>query len=193
MAVPEISDAMASHEECRRVLQAVPFLDGLSDDDLAVLAQNMRAREFLAGATIFYEDDSSDGVYFLAGGAVEVFKSDQTGKKLPLVVLRDSGLIGEMGLINNTPRTATARALSSSHVLYLSSDTFYASLEAGVVPVHRLVLGFARIIAHRLASMDERLFSLFENETDNEHFRELNEFKQRLMATWTGLSIDSNS
>lgn len=193
MAVPELSDARASHEECRRVLQSVPFLDGLSDDDLAVLAENMRAREFLPGATIFYEDDESDGVYFLAGGAVEVFKSDQTGKKLPLVVLRDSGLIGEMGLLNNSPRTATARTLSATHVLYLSSTTFYNALEAGVVPMHRLVLGFARIIAHRLASMDERLFNLFENETDNEHFRELNEFKQRLMATWTGLSVDSNS
>ena len=193
MTAPEISDARASQEECRRILKAVPFLDGLSDDDISVLAANMRAREFLAGATIFYEDDESDGVYFLADGAVEVFKSDQTGKKLPLIVLRDSGLIGEMGLLNHSPRTATARALSSTHVLFLSSETFYQALEAGSVPVHRLVLAFARILAHRLASMDERLFNLFENETDNEQYRELNEFKQRLMTTWTGLSVDSNS
>jgi CRP-like cAMP-binding protein len=192
MAVTDEMDRVATGEECRRVFDTMAFFDVLSEADVEALAANMRWRDFVAGATIFYEDDESDAVYFLAEGAIEIFKSDQTGKKLPLAILRGDGLLGEMGLLNNTPRTATARALCQTRCLCLPAAVFQKALEDGSVPAHRLVLAFARMLAQRLSSMDERLFNLFENETDNERHRELNEFKQRLMTTWTGLSLDTH-
>ena len=184
-----ISEEVVSPEECARVLSPRAFFSGLTDSDVAELATKMRARDYLAGALLFYEDDDSDAVYFLARGAVEIFKSDQTGKKLPLLVLREGGLIGEMGLLNGTPRTATARVLTPARVLCLPAHHFRQGLEDGSVPMLRLAVAFARILSQRLASMDERLFELMENETEGEHRRESNEFKQRLMATWTGLSL----
>ena len=191
MAVTAVTETLVEVGECKRVFDSIAVFDVLKDEDVAELSLHLRARDYVAGATIFYEDDDSDAVYFIVEGAVEIFKSDQSGKKLPLAILRDHGLLGEMGLLNGTPRTATARALCQTRCLYLPATTFSQSLHDGSVPVHRLVLAFARILSQRLSSMDERLFALFENTTDNERFREINEFKHRLLATWTGLSLDT--
>ncbi len=193
MAFTGITEAEVAVDECQRVFTNMAYFDVLSDEDVAALATHLRARDYVAGATIFYEDDESDAVYFLSDGAIEIFKSDQSGKKLPLAILRNTGLLGEMGLLNNIPRSATARALSQTRCLYLSATTFSQSLADGDVPTHRLVLAFSRILSQRLSSMDERLFALFENTTDNERFREVNEWKQRLLATWTGLSLETHA
>jgi CRP-like cAMP-binding protein len=191
MHASEVSEEFVSVDECVRVLQPRSFFDGLTETDLRVLASQMRVRDYLAGATLFYEDDEPDACYFLAQGAVEVFKSDQTGKKLPLIILREGGIIGEMGLLNATPRSATARSLTSARLLSLPADRFRTGLEEGSVPMLRLGIAFARILAQRLSSMDERLFSLIENEVDGAAYRESNEWKQKLMSTWTGLSLST--
>lgn len=150
----------ASLAQCRRVLGSLPFLGDLQEADLAELAGLLRVKDFVAGSTIFYEDDDPDAVYFLESGAVEVFKSDGNGLKLPLAVLRDAGVVGEMGLLLNEPRTASARTLCSVRTLVMSNDAVNAALEAGSLPAYRLVLAFARVLSQRLAIVDHKLFEL---------------------------------
>lgn len=169
----KIVEETPSIEECRRVFSTNPFLADLSGVDLQNLAPLMRARNYVAGTIIFFEEDPPDAVYLISSGAVEVFKSDQSGKKLPLIILRDSGLLGEIGLLNNVPRTATARTLIATRVIYMTTADFYSALSSDVVAAFRMVLAFARILAQRLSVSDEKLFELFLKDTENRQLEEL--------------------
>ncbi len=150
-----------SYEECRRVLKSLPSFSLLRDDDIEALKPLVRARDFVAGATVFYEDDETDAVYFIANGSVEVFKSDPDGRKLPLTILRDGGVFGEVGLLIDVPRTATVRTLTPVRLLFLSTQKFRQALAEDSLAAHRLALAFAHILAQRLGDTDEKLLDLF--------------------------------
>jgi len=170
---------VASPAQCRRVLSALPFLENVGQDDIEELCVLMRVRDFVAGSTIFYEDDDSDAVYFIELGSVEVFKSDGTGRKMPLAVLRNSGVLGEMGLLLQTPRTASARTLCAVRTLVMPSAAIHAALQNNSLAAYRLVTGFARVLSQRLALVDQKLFELCE-ETQTEP-RRYSDFDQNLL------------
>lgn len=172
-------------EEFNKVFHSVPHLAALSEPDIEALVPLARVREFRAGTVLFYEDDITDAVYFLCDGAIEVFKSDSTGKKLPLTILRDSGVLGEMGLLNDTPRTATARALTPVRVIYFKSTEFHDALERGSLAVYHLIFAFARVLAQRLASMDETLFALVQYDHENADLDEFGVLKSQILSHWT--------
>lgn len=170
--------------ECRRVFSPIPFLSALSDDDLNALLPLLCVQTFAEGETIFHEDDASNGVCFVAEGTVEIFKSDINGHKLPLVVLSEYGVFGEMGLLSGAARTATARATTAGRLLCLTNDGFYEALDGGMLPAYRMVLAFARVLSQRLSSMDEKLFVLFNTEDGSARFHELDELRHRLLTSW---------
>lgn len=172
----------ASLSECRRVFKIIPFLSGLRDEDVRALAPLVTVRQFVAGSTVFYEDDETDAVYFLSRGAIEIFKSDDAGKKLPLLVLRDAGVIGEMGVLTKTPRSATARTLTSTRLVAIRCEDFYGALDSGNLAVHRLAFGFARVLSSRLDAVNEKLFSLYQCEPHNDSVRKLAVSHGRLLT-----------
>ena len=71
-----------------------------------------REHRFAPGETIFAEDDASDLAYVIRTGRVEILKATPKGPLL-LAVLGAGDVVGEMGLLDERPRSATARALDA--------------------------------------------------------------------------------
>ncbi|TES92591.1 MAG: cyclic nucleotide-binding domain-containing protein [Desulfobacteraceae bacterium] len=62
------------------------------------------------GQIIFEEGSSGDWIYVIESGSVEISKKID-GKKVVFIVLGPGEIIGELGFITKTPRTATATAV----------------------------------------------------------------------------------
>ena len=170
----------ATMAQCRRALTALPFLGELQTSDLEMLCRLARVRDYCAGSTLFYEDDEPDAVFFLERGGVEVFKSDSQGKKLPLAIFREKGVVGEMGLLSSEPRSASVRTLSAVRVVTIESRAINAALEEGNVAAYRLVLGLARVLSQRLAIADRKLFELSQGDTSGNAMRRYTELNPSL-------------
>jgi len=65
-------------------------------------------KEFKAGRTIFSEGDSGGEMYIIIQGAVEIRKSTTVSTTKTLIVLQKGDIFGEMSIIENKPRSATA-------------------------------------------------------------------------------------
>lgn len=95
-----------------------------------------------AGARIFHENDFSDGLYVVLQGRVQISKSVMTGVEKTLTVLEDGEYFGEMSLLLNAPRSATAVALDDSILVKLGRDEFkqllHDSPEAGIAMLTQL-------------------------------------------------------
>ena len=97
-------------------LRIVPLFDGLSDDDLARICRDSRERTVAAGEVIFQEGETADGAYVITGGEVEIVKA--THRREVLLAVRNAGdVIGEMALLQEEPRNATARARTTVELL----------------------------------------------------------------------------
>jgi len=70
----------------------------------------MRMRQYPAGELIFQEGDPSDLAFIIRTGRVEIFKGEGS-QAMRLAVLGVGDIFGEMGLIDERPRSASARAI----------------------------------------------------------------------------------
>ena len=181
---PEEAESRPLPHECQRAFAAVAFLAVLTPEDVNHLCPLMHLVEIPAGENFFGEGDPSDAAYFLLSGDVEIFKSDDLDSKLPLVTLSSAGVIGEMGLLSHTPRSATAHALTDARALMLPVASFEAAMESGNLAVYRMALALARVLTQRLAAMDNKLFTLFAHDGDSPRFRDLDDLRHRLLTSW---------
>lgn len=90
----------------------VPLFALLDEQERAILAERVEKVSFAAGALIFGVGDPGDSMFILLQGSVELSVKTKTGD--PVVLERpDRGdFFGEISLLDEGPRTATARAVT---------------------------------------------------------------------------------
>ena len=105
-------------------LRRINLFKGLPDDDLLALVDVLK--EFTAGPGdhLFDEGDEDDKFFLVTAGAVEIVKAVPGGGEEKLAVRRAGDVFGEMGLLNDAPRSATARAVGECECLTLSRTDF---------------------------------------------------------------------
>jgi CRP-like cAMP-binding protein len=107
-------------------IRGVPLLARLSDDDLEALASRGRKRRFAAGAVIFHEGDSGDGLYVLVEGRVRLTMLSGAGGEAIVAVLGPGECLGEMALFDGKPRSTTATAAEATTTFFVSRADFVA-------------------------------------------------------------------
>jgi CRP-like cAMP-binding protein len=112
----------------------------------------MRERRFSAGEILFAEGDESHEAFVLRTGRVEISRRVPRGT-LRLAVLGKGDVLGEMGLLSERPRSATARALEDVVAEAFGPAEFAQSLLADPRRSMRLLSA----LFERLRSMNDML------------------------------------
>ena len=113
--VPPVSTAL---------LRNVPLLCLLGDDELALLARVVTRKSYARGSQILGAGDPTDSLYILISGRIKVFMSDLDGKEVILSILEPNEFFGEMGLIDNSPRSASVVALEPCELICIAKPDF---------------------------------------------------------------------
>ena len=78
---------------------------------------------------IFREHENGDMAYIIANGQVQIIKESDNGPKI-LGVLEKGAMFGEMALIDNKPRMASAKAINGPvELLIVSKANFQKKME----------------------------------------------------------------
>ena len=99
------------------VLKEVPIFEELSNREIQNIARIAYQRQYSAGEVIIHEGQSAAGMYIMMDGQAEVTKALEDGTILHLTTLENSGLFGDVGLLDSSPRTATVKATRDSSVI----------------------------------------------------------------------------
>lgn len=103
-------------------LKHVPLFADLSDEDLSAICENAIEVDIKSGELLFAEGDPGDKAYIIEDGVVEIIK--KSGGRDVLLAVRESGsVIGEMGLLDESPRTASIRARTQSRFITIHKET----------------------------------------------------------------------
>ena len=105
------------------------------------------------GNTIFYKGTTGNQMFVILAGKVSLFDGPKH-----LADLRTGDMFGEMALINNEPRSATAVAAESTQ-LFILSETFFQKLMTKRVAI-TMLLNIIGTMSTRLQSMNRRLLEL---------------------------------
>ncbi|MFV2007349.1 MAG: cyclic nucleotide-binding domain-containing protein [Longimicrobiales bacterium] len=126
---------MYTTDEISAVLAKVDLFEGLPDDDLERIANIVGGATAEAGEVLFEEGESGDAFYVVVDGAVEIVKRVSGGDEEKLAVRRRGEAFGEMALLNDAPRSATARAVDDTQLMVVPRDDFLLLLGADTLAV----------------------------------------------------------
>ena len=93
-------------------------------------------------------------------GIVDILKEDSNGDDKPIAVLGPGKVLGEMGLIDGEPRSASARARTETTLLVLTQEMFDRLTEDKPRLALELSIKLAKISGRRLRKTSGRLIDL---------------------------------
>jgi hypothetical protein len=128
------------------VAQAFPRL---SKAALAHASGRLQTMRFQAGDVVIRQGDEPDRFYIIANGEVDVMRHTAEGADVHLATLGSGEIFGEIGLLEETRRTADVRAHSDVEVLALDWRDFKDLLDASD-PTAR---DFMHIVEQRRAAL----------------------------------------
>ena len=111
-----------------KLLGTVPLFAGLSRRQLGKLLVKFFEKEYLPGATIFMEGEPGKALFIIIAGTVSICRDLNEGEEL-LATLTAGGYFGELALIDDQPRFASARAAEASRLLILYRSDFEDLME----------------------------------------------------------------
>jgi CRP/FNR family cyclic AMP-dependent transcriptional regulator len=138
------------------LLRNVPLFAGLEEDQLRVLARTVDRRSFPRNATIIRAGDPTESLYIVISGRLKVLMGDAQGREVILSILGPGEFFGEMGLIDDSPRSATVMTLEPCELLCMSKSEFKRSLAENF----DLSLILMRGLVKRLREADQKIGSL---------------------------------
>ena len=113
-------------------------------------------QQYAAGEIIFSENDVGESAYIIERGRVEVLKM-LDGKNVHLAYLGAGEPFGEMGMIDEKPRSATVVAVEETVVRALHRDDFFQNLQ-----VHpEIAIHLLKVIFERLREADATILHLY--------------------------------
>ena len=113
-------------------LKEISFFLEVSEHDLLEIAAISTERYFKVGEIIIEENSKADVFFIIYKGKIEILKKFEDGEEVVLGVYSDGEFFGEMAILDEGPRSATARAMEPTTVMQVSYKDFEKIL--GVVP-----------------------------------------------------------
>jgi CRP/FNR family transcriptional regulator len=144
---------MSGADETVQLLGRVSLFAGLSERDLAELAQVAVPRSWLAGEAVFREGDSGDTCYVIRSGAMRVTRRHSDGRQIALAELREGDIFGELAMFGGETRSATVEAVEpTTGVALLAGD-----LRRTIVAYPEMAWAMLEGLADRIRAANERL------------------------------------
>jgi len=110
-------------------LESVALFQGLDPDERHGLRRIAQERRFVTGQEIFRESDPGDGVYVIHEGLVEIAHFADRNEHRVFSRLGPGEIFGEMAVIENLPRSATAIAVRDAVVSFIPREEMLGLLK----------------------------------------------------------------
>jgi CRP/FNR family cyclic AMP-dependent transcriptional regulator len=136
-----------------KLLKRIPFLSALMPAHLREVYRLARTLEVPAGHPVFSKREDADAMFIVLSGRIKIF-SDSAGKKRKtFAYLKEGEFFGEMALLEDLPRTASATAVEASRLLCIRKKDFQRLLARD----SKLALYLLKAISARLRRANEEL------------------------------------
>jgi CRP/FNR family cyclic AMP-dependent transcriptional regulator len=138
------------------VLKSVPLFSAFTEHQLTTLLNYVQHRSYPRHVFVLQAGDETDSLYVILSGKVKVLIPDDQGREVILSVMGPHDFFGEMGILDDQPRSASVATLEPCEMLRLSKAGFMNCLKENS-EVAMLVI---RNLVKRLREADRKIESL---------------------------------
>lgn len=145
-------ERLSQLEAQKSVLAATPLFAALNARELRQVLQVTEVEQFADLEIIVREGEQGEQLYIVLSGQVEVMRSGAAVARL-----EPGEHFGEMALIRNQPRSASARALGPTQLMVVHRKDFFDILRTEHRLAVKLLWQFTGVLANRLAETTRNL------------------------------------
>jgi CRP-like cAMP-binding protein len=164
----------------------------LNDDQITAFATHLEEVRLSSGTILFRQGDPGDSFYLLLSGQILIKLGAPAQDDRTIATLGPGAILGELGPLVNTPRTATAITGADSHLWRITTLTFHNALQYGDAWATSFLLATAQVLGRRVMGMNEELIKLSAQLRPNltqpqvrKAVAEIEQLRKRLTTEWT--------
>jgi CRP/FNR family cyclic AMP-dependent transcriptional regulator len=148
MALKRWREWAMDQEQLRRLhlIERVPLFAGLSRRHLGKLLVRLFEKRYASGEAIFLEGEPGRALFIVLEGGVSIARAVDGGEQ-QLAVIAPGGYFGELALIDDLPRAASARAADDSVLLILYKSHFDELIEGSSAIAVRVMSNLLKTLA----------------------------------------------
>jgi CRP-like cAMP-binding protein len=140
----------------QELLRSVPIFSELTEVDFASLAKVANRRRYPKDSVVFFENEQGDFFFMILEGRIKVTILGDDGREVILSLLGSGDFFGEMALLDNEPRSATAIAVEDSELLSLHRNDFQSVLSDN----RSIMVGLIKVLTARLRRANHQISTL---------------------------------
>jgi CRP/FNR family cyclic AMP-dependent transcriptional regulator len=163
-------------------LQSHSFFENLSEKEIRELLRVGSLDSHGPGEYVVRENDTSRDIYIILSGEVRIGRALYAGDEKELTVLGPGEFFGEMGFLDEFPRSASATCVEDATILKIDRDSFQRLAQRRPTIAYKVTLTMARTLSERLRKSNDLLEGIFSNPN-----RAIVELKTRLLKIQTML------
>ena len=130
-----------------------PLFSDLSSEDIELITQYGKIRNYPKNSILINKDDESDAFYIIKEGKVKVYITDELGASIILRYQGSGEYFGELALIDEEPRSASVSTVQNSVIVYVSRGQFEKCLNENPA----LAIKLLRFMSRRIRKLTEDL------------------------------------
>ncbi len=163
-------------------LSAYMLFRSLAPKEAKSINEFVEEVELLAGEYLCREGEPGHTLFIIREGSVEIRKKSSEGSEQVIATLGKYAIIGEMALMTDAPRSASAVAVELTRVFKIRTKAFQEMLERDSLPAYKICYSMARILAHRLDQIDKKMAALLEIHAESEALKEFQALQAKLAS-----------
>jgi len=137
-----------------KALENIPVFEGLSDKDLENIVRLTHERTYKKDENIFKKLAPAEGMYVILNGSIEINDPDSGNV---FANLESGDFFGELALLDEEPRSASALATSPSRLIGFFRTDLLTLIERSPELGNKVLLNLARVLGERLRKTNQEL------------------------------------
>jgi CRP/FNR family cyclic AMP-dependent transcriptional regulator len=152
----------AKKQDIFALLKQVPVFADLSARELVEIEKIVHKRKYKKGESIIRKGDPGLGMYIIVKGSVEIVEEGKKASQNILASLQDGSFFGDLALLDESPRSASAISTVDSEIIGFFRpdflDLIYRKPKLGI----KILLALAKVVGERLRRTNELLMQIQE-------------------------------
>ena len=146
-----------NRSEAEIVLSTVHIFSKLSRREIREVEKVMHVRQYALNEPIVKQGTPGSGMYIIVSGTVGIYILNHEHEEQLVTELEKGDFFGEIAVLDDSPRTATARALEPCTILGFYRPDLLGLLETKPQIGIKILLALSEVLAARLRTTNEDL------------------------------------
>ncbi|MBW7996533.1 MAG: cyclic nucleotide-binding domain-containing protein [Candidatus Glassbacteria bacterium] len=145
------------------VLRRIPVFTSLSKTEMRQVEKIVYLRNYHEGEVIFVEGEPGAGMYVIDSGKIRICLGPNTDEDHEIAMLENGDFFGDLALIDDHPRSATAVAVTPTRLIGFFRSELISIISRSPRLGVKLQQNMMQILVRRLRITDQRLNDCNEN------------------------------